>query len=72
MADNLMYITKMTTQNYTFCRLQLLVETIVTQLNKPNNQDSTKVPTVVKPTNNKTLLQNFGDFSNKQPIIPSL
>ena len=36
-----------------FCRLQLVVET---ELNDPTNQNSRKVPKVVKPTNKKTLL----------------
>ena len=34
-----------------------------TQLNEPTNQNpiDQKVPKVVKPTNKKTLSQNFGD-----------
>ena len=36
-----------------FCRLQLVVET---QLNKQSNQNSMKIPKVVKPTNRKMLL----------------
>ena len=32
----------------------------------------TKVPNVVKPTNKKTLVYNFGDQCNKQPIVPPL
>ena len=32
-----------------------------TQLNKPTNQNLIRVPKVVKPTNKKTLLYNFGD-----------
>ena len=32
-----------------------------TQTNEPTNQNSIKVPKVVKFTNKKTLIQNFGD-----------
>ena len=41
------------------------------QLNESTSPNSFKVPKVVKPTNKKTLLQNFGDKYNKQPIVPS-
>ena len=56
MADKLKYITNAYTQNYPFCRLQLVVEklgyaTCINQskLNKIPN------PKVVRPTNKKTL-----------------
>ena len=42
------------------------------QLNEPTNQNSIKVLKVVKPTNKKTLLCDFGDLCNKQPNVPSL
>ena len=42
------------TQNYPFCRLQLMLETFDTPLNEPTNQNSIKVHKVVKPTNQKT------------------
>ena len=32
-----------------------------TQLNEPTNQNSSKFPKEVKPTNKKTLLENFED-----------
>ena len=32
-----------------------------TQQNEPTNQNSLKVPKVVKPNNKKTLFKNFGD-----------
>ena len=51
-ADKLMYIPSNDTQNYPFCRLQLVVETF----NEPTNQNSIKVPKVIKLTNKKTLL----------------
>ena len=41
--DKLMYIINDNTQNYAFCRLQLVAE------------NSIKVPKVVEPTNKKTL-----------------
>ena len=50
-----MYIPNDDTQNNPFWRR------LDTQLNKPTNQNLLKVPEVVKPTNNKMLLQNFGD-----------
>ena len=53
MADKLTYIPNDDTQNYPFCGLQLVVETLNTQLNEPNNQSSVKVPKIVKLTNKK-------------------
>ena len=41
-----------------------------TQLNEQTNRISTKISKVVKPMNKKTLLLNFGDYSNKQPMSP--
>ena len=38
-----------------------------TQFNKPSNQNSSKV---FEPMNKKTLLKNFGDECNKQPLSP--
>ena len=58
-----MYIPNDDTQNYPICRLQLVVETLYTQLNEnepTTNQNTIKVHKVVKPTNKKTLY-NFGD-----------
>ena len=66
MADKLMYLQN-DSQNYPFCRLRL-----DTHLNEPTNQNSLKVPKVVKPTNKKTFTRHFGDQSNKKPIVPSL
>ena len=57
MADKFIYISNDDTQNYLFCRLQLVVKTF--GLNKPTKQNSIKVPKVFKPTNKKTLLLNF-------------
>ena len=51
MADKLMYISNDDTQNYTFCRLQLVVETF----GKPTNPNLIKVPRVVDSNNKKSL-----------------
>ena len=67
-----MYIPHKVTQNYPFYRLKLMVETFGHSTKKPTNQNLLKVPKVDKPTNKKTLLCNFGDECNKQPIVPSL
>ena len=48
-----MYIPNNDTQNYPFCRLQLVVENLNTQLIEPTNQHSIKVLEVVKPTNTR-------------------
>ena len=62
MVDKLIYIPNDDIQNYHFYRLQLVV-------NEPTNQNSLKVPKVVESTNKETLLQNFGDWCNKQPNV---
>ena len=41
---------------YPFSILQLVVETLDTQLNTPTNQNSIKVPKVIKATDKKMLL----------------
>ena len=43
------------TQKYPLNRLQLVVQTLDTQLTEPTNQKSIKVPGVVGSTNNKKL-----------------
>ena len=53
MAGKLMYVSDDDTQNYPFCKLQLVVQT-VEHSTKWSNQS--KVPKVVKLTNKKTLL----------------
>ena len=52
MANKFMYIQNDDTQNYPFCRLQLVVDT---QLIEPTNQNSIRIPKVVEPTNKKTI-----------------
>ena len=56
MADKWMYIPNVDTQNYHLYRLQLMVERLETQINEPTNQNSIKLPKVVKSTNEKMLL----------------
>ena len=51
-ADKLMYIPNHDTQNYPFYRSYLHMNT---QLNDPTNQNSIKVPKVIKPTKRKHL-----------------
>ena len=50
MADKLIYIPNDVTQNYPFCRLQLVVKGSENQLNKPTIKNSMKVPKIVKLT----------------------
>ena len=49
------------TQNYPFIDYNLWLKHLDTQLNEPTNQNSLKIPKVIKPTSNKTLFKNFGD-----------
>ena len=51
MDDKFMYIPNDYTQNCPVCRLKLMVETF-----GDSNQNSIKVPKVIKPMNKKTLL----------------
>ena len=44
MTDKLTYITNNDTQNYSFCKLQLVVKTFNTQLNEPNQAKFNKSP----------------------------
>ena len=55
----LMYIPNDDTQSFPFCKLQLFIETFGHSLNESTNQNSLKVPKVVKPTNQKTLLKTL-------------
>ncbi len=55
-ADKLMYIPNDYTQYYTFCILQLMVETF----GHSTNQKSFKVPKVVKPANTKHYYKTLG------------
>ena len=56
-----MFIFNDDTQNYPFSRLQLVIETFRHSTEWTNESNSVEVPKVVKPTNIKWLLENFGD-----------
>ncbi len=59
MADKLIHNTNNDTQNYSFCRLQLVfLQHLDTQLNNQpiTNQLQKKGPKVIEPTIKKTLL----------------
>ena len=72
MAEKLMYIPNANTQNFLFYKLLLVIETFGHSTNKLTNQNLIKVQQIVMPTNKKTLFGEFGDYYNKQPIVPSL
>ena len=72
MAEKLMYIPNANTQNCLFYKLQLVIETFGHSTNKLTIKNSIKVQQIVMPTNKKTLFGEFGDYYNKQPIVPSL
>ena len=54
MADKFLFIPNDDTQNCPFCRFKL--KRLNTQLNKPTNQISVKVPKVVKQMNKKNVI----------------
>ena len=56
LRDKTFYIPNGNTQNFPFCRLQLVGERMDTQFSKPTNQHSLKVPKVVKLINKKMLI----------------
>ena len=59
MTDKLMYIPNEDTQNYPYCRLQLVVKTFWTlNLNEPANQYSRKVLKVVRQRIRNAILRN--------------
>ena len=60
------------TQNFLFFRLKLVGKTYEHKTYSINQSEFPKVPKVVKPTNKKTLLLDFGDLCNKHPTVPSL
>ena len=64
-----MYIHNDDTQNYP-SELQLVFENLDTQLNEPTNQNTLKVPKVVKPTNKKMLLYDMGSSVINSPMSP--
>ena len=68
MAYKLMYILNDDTQNYPFCRLQLVVDPFgLNIMNKPIKIQSKSSKKAINLTNKKTLLKIFWDQGNKQP-----
>ena len=63
-----MYIPNADTQNSLFCKLQLVVETFGNWMNQSN---SLKVPKVIQPTNEKTLLNTLGTSAINSLLSPS-
>ncbi len=72
MADKLMYIPSNGTQNYPYGKFELEVETFEYLTLLTNQSNLIKGPTVVKPTNKKTLLLKFQNLCDEQPIVTSL
>ena len=70
MTNKLMYIPNDDTQNYSFCRFQLLVEKSGLDLTEQTNRNLMKVPKAVEPTNKKTY--PITKLYNKQPNLPSV
>ncbi len=60
MTDELMYIPNDDTQNYSFCKLQLVVETFGHLPLQTNQSNLIKVLKVVKPTNKKKVILKPG------------
>ena len=56
-----MYLPNDDIKKFPFVNFNQWLKCLYTQLNKPTNQNLIKVLKVVKITNKKTLLLNFGD-----------
>ncbi len=65
-----MYILHNYTQNYPLYKLQLVVESLETQVNEPAKQILIKAPKVVNSTNKKTLSLNLGTSVINSPMSP--
>ncbi len=69
MADKLLYTFNADTQNYRFLRLKL--KRLDTHFNEPTNQNSLKVPKMVKPTNIiKLYYKTLGTSVINNPVSP--
>ena len=66
MADKLTYIPNDATQNYPFCRLELVVETF----EKPTNQNSLKSPKFLGQQIRKRYYKTFGTSVIINPLLP--
>ncbi len=58
-------------QNYTFCRLQLVVKRLDTQLNEPTNQNSEKFNSNVYYFNPGNVPSLPGFFLSNGPLVHS-
>ena len=67
-----MYIPNDDTLNYLSFRLQLVVETLDTQLNELTNQNSINVSKVVIQQIRKGYYENFGEGGKEQANVKSL
>ena len=61
MTDKLIYISNNDTQNSTSVHYNYWLKCLDTQLSESTNQNTLKVPKVVKSTNKKTLLKTLCD-----------
>ena len=66
MAEKLMYIPNANTQNCPFYKLQLVIETFGHSTNQPTNQNSIKVPQIVR----KRYFVNLGTIIINSPLSP--
>ena len=55
MANKLIYILNYDTQ-YPFCRLQVVVKRLDTQINEPTNENLLKVPKIIKLKNQENII----------------
>ena len=69
MADKLMYIPN-DTQNYTFCRLEYVVEPFVTLLDKPTNKIKLKFPKLLSQQIRKHYYKTLGRSRINSPMSP--
>ena len=70
MDVKLMCIPNDDTQNYPFCRVELVVETFGWTLNLINQPIEIQVPKCFKLTNKKTLLKTLGTSLINRPMSP--
>ena len=66
MADKLMYISNDNTQNYPFCRVKLVVET----LEQSTNHNSLKSPKLLSQRIKKLYYKTLGTSAINSPLSP--
>ena len=69
MAYELMFLIMMLYKNTPYVVYNWWLKRLTTQINKPTNQLSIKVPKVDKPTNIKTLISNFEAHPMSPPFL---